>query len=209
VVPRLAELRSNRMELSHLRGLTLFHLDQPRPRRVLVKEVLDRSLAAVLLICMAPPLLAAALAVKLSSRGPVLFRQRRVGRDGRVFEMLKFRSMRLEDVEPGRQDGAAAELVRTQSNLSRGLGPGGDEGVDRRTTVGRFLRSTSLDELPQLLEPPNVTVADARQAPARTAATAGTARSSRRHPRGSPTLPTTEPTGAIEFRYRPCGISLR
>jgi exopolysaccharide biosynthesis polyprenyl glycosylphosphotransferase len=151
VVPRLAELRSNRVELSHLGGLPLFHLDQPHPRQLVVKELLDRSLAAVLLICMAPLLLAAALAVKLSSRGPVLFRQRRVGRDGTVFEMLKFRSMRLDDGKPEPLEGAADELVRAESNLSQGLGPGGVEGVDRRTTVGRFLRSTSLDELPQLL----------------------------------------------------------
>ena len=151
VVPRLAELRSNRVELSHLGGLPLFHLDQPRPAQLVVKEVLDRSLAAVLLICMAPLLLGAALAVKLSSPGPVLFRQPRVGRDGKVFEMLKFRSMRLDEVEPKPADGAAAEFVRAQSKLTEGLGPGGVEGVDRRTRVGTFLRSTSLDELPQLL----------------------------------------------------------
>jgi lipopolysaccharide/colanic/teichoic acid biosynthesis glycosyltransferase len=96
-------------------------------------------------------MLAAALAVKLSSRGPVLFRQPRVGRDGRVFEMLKFRSMLLDDVEPKPEEGVAAELVRAQSNLSQGLGPGGVEGVDRRTRVGKLLRGTSLDELPQLL----------------------------------------------------------
>ena len=151
VVPRLAELRSNRVELSHLGGLPLFHLDQPRPAQLVVKEVLDRSLAAVLLMCMAPVLLGAALAVKLSSPGPVLFRQPRVGRDGKVFEMLKFRSMRLDEVEPKPADGAAAEFVRAQSKLREGLGPGGVEGVDRRTRVGTFLRSTSLDELPQLL----------------------------------------------------------
>lgn len=151
VVPRHAEFRSNRVESSHLGGLPLFHLDRPNPGQLVVKEVLDRSLAAVLLIFTAPLLLAAALAVKLSSRGPVLFRQRRVGRDGRVFEMLKFRSMRLDGVEPKPQDGAAAELVRAQSNHSHDLGPGGVEGVDRRTRVGKFLRSTSLDELPQLL----------------------------------------------------------
>jgi lipopolysaccharide/colanic/teichoic acid biosynthesis glycosyltransferase len=65
--------------------------------------------------------------------------------------MLKFRSMRLDDGKPEPLEGAANELVRAESNLSQGLCPGGIEGVDRRTTVGRFLRSTSLDELPQLL----------------------------------------------------------
>jgi exopolysaccharide biosynthesis polyprenyl glycosylphosphotransferase len=151
VVPRLAELRSNRVAFSHLGGLPLFHLDRPNPRQLVVKEVLDRLLAAVLLICMSPLLLAAALAVKLSSRGPVFFRQRRVGRDGRVFEMLKFRSMRLDAVGPKPLEGDTAEFERAQSDLSHGIGPGGVEGVDRRTRVGKFLRSTSLDELPQLL----------------------------------------------------------
>ena len=129
------------MELSYLGGLPLFHLDRPRPRHLVAKEVFDRSFAAVLLVFMGPLMLAAALAVKLSSRGPVLFRQPRVGRDGRVFEMLKFRSMLLDDVEPKPEEGVAAELVRAQSNLSQGLGPGGVEGVDRRTRVGKLLRA--------------------------------------------------------------------
>jgi exopolysaccharide biosynthesis polyprenyl glycosylphosphotransferase len=151
VVPRLAELRSNRVELTHLGGLPLFHLDRPRPRELVAKEVLDRSFAAVILVFTGPLMLAAALAVKVSSPGPVLFRQVRVGRDGRVFEMLKFRSMRLDESEPGTREGPTAELVRAQSNLNQDLGPGGVEGVDRRTAVGTFLRNTSLDELPQLL----------------------------------------------------------
>jgi lipopolysaccharide/colanic/teichoic acid biosynthesis glycosyltransferase len=76
--------------------------------------------------------------VKLTSPGPILFRQRRVGRDGRSFDLLKFRTMR-EETGDGRFD------------LPDGLAPGGIEGRDRRTPVGRFLRETSLDELPQFL----------------------------------------------------------
>jgi CoA-binding domain/Bacterial sugar transferase len=114
VVPRHAELRSNRVELSHLGGLPLFHLDRPNPGQLVAKEVLDRSLAAVLSIWRALPPLAHAVAIKVSSR----IRRRPVGRDGRVFEMLKFRSMRLDDVEPEPQDGASVELVRAHSNLS-------------------------------------------------------------------------------------------
>jgi lipopolysaccharide/colanic/teichoic acid biosynthesis glycosyltransferase len=79
-------------------------------------------------------------AVWISVGRPILFRQRRVGRDGKVFEMLKFRTMRgtIEDDE---------ELT-----LPPGIAPGGVEGhEDRRTRVGRILRRTSLDEFPQLL----------------------------------------------------------
>ena len=78
--------------------------------------------------------------MRLSSPGPIFFRQRRVGRDGRSFDLLKFRSMR---------GSAAAE--GGASSRAAGRAPGGVEGVDRRTRVGRFLRRTSLDELPQLL----------------------------------------------------------
>jgi lipopolysaccharide/colanic/teichoic acid biosynthesis glycosyltransferase len=85
-----------------------------------------------------PVLAAAALAVRWSVGGPILFRQARVGRDGREFEILKFRTMRNGDVEePFPLDGD--------------LAPGGVEGSDRRTRVGTFLRKTSIDELPQLL----------------------------------------------------------
>src|SRR6201999_2986392 len=85
-----------------------------------------------------PVLLGVAAAVLCSSRGPVLFRQRRVGEGGELFEMLKFRSMRVEEA-------SASGFVPAS-----GAAPGGVEGDDRRTPVGRFLRRTSLDDLPQL-----------------------------------------------------------
>jgi lipopolysaccharide/colanic/teichoic acid biosynthesis glycosyltransferase len=90
-----------------------------------------------------PIMVAAALAVRLSSPGPVFFRQRRIGRDGQEFDMLKFRSMRVADgqVVPASANGATPTDV----------GPGGVEGEDRRTRVGALLRRFSLDELPQLL----------------------------------------------------------
>lgn len=117
--------------------LVRLHRVNSRDRRLLVKHGLDRLVAAVLLFSIAPLFAAIALAVKLSSGGPVLFRQRRVGRDGREFDMLKFRSMR----------GAAQAAVA----LPEGSAPGGVEGEDRRTFVGTLIRRTSLDELPQLL----------------------------------------------------------
>jgi lipopolysaccharide/colanic/teichoic acid biosynthesis glycosyltransferase len=100
---------------------------------------LDRVAAALALIAVAPLLLAITLAVKLGSPGPVLFRQRRIGRDGREFEMLKFRSMRVGGPDLSVDD------------LRPGVAPGGVEGEDRRTRVGSYLRRTSLDELPQLI----------------------------------------------------------
>jgi lipopolysaccharide/colanic/teichoic acid biosynthesis glycosyltransferase len=100
------------------------------------KYLVGRIVALVAMLAIAPVLLALALAVRLTSRGPILFRQERVGEGGETFGMLKFRSMRVED---------ASGFVPVA-----GAAPGGVEGADRRTAVGRFIRRTSLDELPQL-----------------------------------------------------------
>jgi lipopolysaccharide/colanic/teichoic acid biosynthesis glycosyltransferase len=77
----------------------------------------------------------------------VLFSQRRVGRDGKEFDFYKFRSMRLSP-DNGSSNGGATNAL--EFLLAGDIAPGGVEGEDRRTAVGRFLRSTSLDELPQL-----------------------------------------------------------
>jgi lipopolysaccharide/colanic/teichoic acid biosynthesis glycosyltransferase len=103
-----------------------------------VKYSVDRGVALVALVVLLPLMIVIALAVRLSSPGPVLFRQRRVGRDGRSFELFKFRSMRDEPTD-------------RSFRPADGDAPGGVEGVDRRTRVGRLLRASSLDELPQLL----------------------------------------------------------
>jgi lipopolysaccharide/colanic/teichoic acid biosynthesis glycosyltransferase len=100
------------------------------------KYLVGRIAALVAMIAFAPVLISLALAVALTSRGPVLFRQKRVGQGGETFAMLKFRSMRVAD---------DAGFVP-----AAGAAPGGVEGTDRRTAVGRFIRRTSLDELPQL-----------------------------------------------------------
>jgi lipopolysaccharide/colanic/teichoic acid biosynthesis glycosyltransferase len=101
-----------------------------------------------LVVVLAPVLLFTALAVRLSSPGPVMFRQRRVGRDGTMFDLYKFRSMRMEKAQTklGDDDSSAFQFL-----LGGDTAPGGVEGDDRRTAVGRFLRRSSLDELPQLL----------------------------------------------------------
>ncbi len=96
----------------------------------LVKIVADKILAGLLLMLAGPLLLAIAVAIKLESRGPVLFRQRRYGFNNRAFTMLKFRTM---------VDGGYADTTQAC------------RGDPRVTRVGRFLRRTSLDELPQLL----------------------------------------------------------
>ena len=91
----------------------------------------DVTLAGLGLVVASPFLAAAALAIKLEDGGPVLFRQRRVGKDGDDFELLKLRSM-VVDAE------------------RQGAGYAVDRGDSRITRVGRFLRRTSIDELPQL-----------------------------------------------------------
>ncbi|MFL5845669.1 MAG: sugar transferase [Solirubrobacteraceae bacterium] len=109
--------------------------------RLIVKHGFDRVVAAFALLCIAPVFAGIALAIRLGSDGGVLFRQRRVGRDGREFDMLKFRSMR-----------AATAPEDAAGSLGRDTAPGGVEaGTDRRTALGTLLRRTSLDELPQLL----------------------------------------------------------
>ena len=97
-----------------------------------LKRVLDCAIAAPVLLVGAIPMGLIALAVKLDSPGPVLFRQERIGKDGKVFEILKFRSMCLN-----------AEHT--------GSGVYSEKGDSRVTKVGRILRATSLDELPQLI----------------------------------------------------------
>jgi lipopolysaccharide/colanic/teichoic acid biosynthesis glycosyltransferase len=93
---------------------------------------LDLALAGVLLFVTAPLMAVAALAIKLESRGPVFYRQRRVGKDGRPFELLKLRTM-----VPGAESMGAGIYVL--------------EGDPRITRVGRLLRRFSLDELPNLV----------------------------------------------------------
>lgn len=97
------------------------------------KEVTDRGLGALLLVCTLPILLLAALAIKLESQGPLLYRQRRHALDNRVFHIYKFRTMAWQSATP------QASLEQTQRN------------DHRITRVGRWLRATSIDELPQLL----------------------------------------------------------
>jgi exopolysaccharide biosynthesis polyprenyl glycosylphosphotransferase len=142
LVPRLFERIPRDMSVDYLGGIPLLSIrpSSPTSWRVRMKYVLDRMSGGILLVLLAPLMLVLALAVRLSLGRPILFRQVRVGRDGRTFEMLKFRTMRESS-----DLGDSAAPTRTD------VAPGGVEGADRRTRVGTFLRRSSLDELPQLL----------------------------------------------------------
>jgi exopolysaccharide biosynthesis polyprenyl glycosylphosphotransferase len=151
VVPRMFDTINNRVGYDTVGGLPLmsFSAVDPNGMQFAFKHALDSVLALALLVLLSPVLLCAALAVRLTSPGPTLFTQRRVGRDGRLFDLYKFRSMY---VQSGQALAAEGEGSGALSFLLAGdTAPGGVEGEDRRTPVGRFLRTTSLDELPQLI----------------------------------------------------------
>jgi exopolysaccharide biosynthesis polyprenyl glycosylphosphotransferase len=140
MVPRFYEKVVGHIGIEYLGGIPLMTAQPTNPRswQFAIKYAADRLVALLLLVIVSPVLLAASVAVRASMGRPIFFRQRRAGLDGRVFEILKFRSMR----PPCAADEAGA--------LAPGMAPGGVEGVDRRTRVGTFLRRTSIDELPQL-----------------------------------------------------------
>ena len=140
LVPRLFESMNDRVALDWVGSLPVLGIRplDPKGWQFRVKYAIDRPIAALGLIVLAPLMALVAMAVKLSSPGPMLFRQRRIGQDGQIFEMLKFRSMHIPDDD--------VEYVPPP-----GFAPGGVEGPDRRTSIGRFLRRSGLDELPQLI----------------------------------------------------------
>jgi exopolysaccharide biosynthesis polyprenyl glycosylphosphotransferase len=150
VVPRMFDTINNRVGYDTVGGLPLLSFTTVNPRGVqfALKHAFDWVFAVALLIVLSPVLALTALAVRLTSPGPILFRQRRVGRDGTLFDLYKFRSMRLGSAEHGLSgdDERAFDFM-----LGGDTAPGGVEGEDRRTPIGRFLRRTSLDELPQFV----------------------------------------------------------
>jgi lipopolysaccharide/colanic/teichoic acid biosynthesis glycosyltransferase len=121
---------------------------------LIVKRAMDIAGSALLLVICAPLLLIIAAAVKASSKGPVLFKQHRVGQYGRRFTFLKFRSMRANNDTSVHREYVtkliAGEAERVASQAS-GKGVYKLANDKRITTIGRFLRKTSLDELPQFL----------------------------------------------------------
>jgi exopolysaccharide biosynthesis polyprenyl glycosylphosphotransferase len=132
-VPQLFEVMAGRVRVEEIDGLPLVGVTLHPLGRVerIQKRTLDVVVAASSLVVFSPILALIALAVKLDSHGPVLFRQRRLGRDGREFDILKFRSMPVA----AEQDTGPVRATRADPRPGR---------------VGRVLRRSSLDEVPQL-----------------------------------------------------------
>ena len=143
VLPRLLEVVGSSVVVDDLEGLRVLGVRRFGLTRSsgYLKRAFDIAGAGLGLLAILAPLALIALAVKLDSRGPALFRQQRVGKDGRSFWMLKFRTM-VADAETKK-----AELV----DLNEALGLFKIADDPRITRVGNLLRRTSLDELPQLL----------------------------------------------------------
>ncbi|BDZ42667.1 polyprenyl glycosylphosphotransferase [Paraoerskovia sediminicola] len=139
----LMDVAGPRIMVTPTEGMSLVHVDAPRfsgPRYVL-KSTIDWFGALAITVVLAPVMIGIAAAVAMTSRGPVLYRQERVGRNGDTFGMLKFRSMRT---------GADAEVAELAAE-NDGSGPLFKMRDDPRVTrLGKVLRRYSLDELPQL-----------------------------------------------------------
>jgi exopolysaccharide biosynthesis polyprenyl glycosylphosphotransferase len=144
VLPRLLEVVGSSVEFDDLHGVTVmgvkrFALTRSSTR---VKRGFDLVAAVLGTVAVAPLFALVSLAIRLDSRGPVFFRQRRVGRDGEQFELIKFRTM-VEGAD------AMKDSLRERNEAQDGLFKIADD--PRITRVGRLLRKSALDELPQLI----------------------------------------------------------
>jgi exopolysaccharide biosynthesis polyprenyl glycosylphosphotransferase len=140
-LPSLAAMMGPAATIDHLEGITLIGLNTPSLARSsrFLKRAMDLCGSFTLLVLMSPVFVLVAIAVKLDSRGPIFFRQERIGRGGKPFRLAKFRSM-IVDAE------AQREVLLAESRQANWLDLERDP---RITRVGAFLRRTSLDELPQ------------------------------------------------------------
>jgi exopolysaccharide biosynthesis polyprenyl glycosylphosphotransferase len=144
VAPALLDVAGPRTTVRPTAGLTLLHVDHPQlsgPRQV-VKDLFDRCAAALALAVLSPFMLAIAVAIRLHDKGPALFTQTRVGKDGEPFKIYKFRTM----------------VVNAEARLAEIRDKNDSDGVlfkirrdPRITGIGSWLRKWSLDELPQLV----------------------------------------------------------
>jgi len=145
VIPRLFEFLEGARGLDQIGGLPVLSIGAPRLSRSsrAAKRALDVSVSLVALTLLSPLLAVLAVAVRAESGGPVFFRQPRAGRDGRVFSLIKFRSM-FVDAEQRKLDLAQANDLNDGVMFKIHQDP-------RVSRVGRVLRKLSLDELPQLV----------------------------------------------------------
>jgi exopolysaccharide biosynthesis polyprenyl glycosylphosphotransferase len=149
LVPRLFEAESTRAQVQHLGGLPLVGVvgTDARSWQLRVKHALDRIGALVLLTLLSPLMLLISAGVLLSLGRPIFYKQRRVGRDGHVFDMYKFRTMRAAKRGEGEAD---ADWAAAMLGTLHVVPSTASSAEDRRTGFGTFLRSWSLDELPQI-----------------------------------------------------------
>ncbi|WP_317228732.1 sugar transferase [Clavibacter sp. MX14-G9D] len=146
VAPSLTDIGGPRIHTRPVAGLPLIHVETPRYEgsKLFAKRAFDIFASALILLVTSPLLLVVAMTVRLSTPGPVLFRQERVGINGRPFQMLKFRTMvtdaeaRLLELEKQARDAGNSVLFKMKDD-------------PRVTPIGRFLRRYSLDELMQLI----------------------------------------------------------
>jgi exopolysaccharide biosynthesis polyprenyl glycosylphosphotransferase len=144
VAPQLTDIAGPRVHIRPVEGLPLLHVEEPKLSGMawLFKNVMDRVMALVLLVVLAPLFMIISLLIRMGDRGRAFFHQSRVGREGKVFKVVKFRTM-YPDAEE-----RLAQLV--DQNETDGL-LFKIKNDPRITPVGRMLRRTSLDELPQLI----------------------------------------------------------
>ena len=144
VAPALLDVAGPRTTIRPVAGLPLLHMDHPEftGARQIIKAAFDRTCAVSALLLLSPLLVVVAMTIRLSDHGPALFRQTRVGRDGRAFTLYKFRTM-VTDAEARKAELTA--LNETDAVLFK------IRRDPRVTPVGARLRRWSLDELPQLI----------------------------------------------------------
>ena len=144
LAPALTDVAGPRVHIKPVAGFPLMHVQEPlfRGPKLIIKTSLDLWVAGCALLVLSPLLMAVALAIKISDRGPVFFRHERVGIGGRRIRVWKFRSMKVDaDVEKARVKAASGQAGSVFYKSA-------DD--PRITKLGRFLRKTSIDELPQL-----------------------------------------------------------
>lgn len=145
LAPALTDIAGPRIHTQPVAGLPLIHVSTPKLTggKKVAKRTFDVAVAGFLVVCLSPVFLALAVLIKLTDPGPVFYRQERVGLRGTTFQMLKFRSMKVN------ADSELRALLSAQGSENTPLFK--IENDPRITPLGRVLRKYSLDELPQLL----------------------------------------------------------